>query len=95
MREGKYESSGTVGTALTFLLIGLGAGAVIAMLFSPEDGRQMRRKLRRQYDNACETFDDWKDNARDLADDVIERGSDIADDLRDRVTPFTRQTRRR
>jgi gas vesicle protein len=93
MREGKYESSGTVGTALTFLLIGLGAGAVIGMLFSPKDGRQMRRELRRQYQNARETFGDWRENARDFADDVMERGSDIADDLRDRVTPFTKQIR--
>jgi len=95
MREGKYESSGTVGTALTFLLIGLGAGTVIGMLFSPKDGRQMRRQLRRQYENARETFDDWKGNARDFADDVIERGSHFSDDLHDRVTPFTKQIRRR
>ena len=95
MREGKYESSGTVGTALTFLLIGLGAGTVIGMLFSPKDGRQMRRQLRRQYENARETFDDWKGNARDFADDVIDRGSHFSDDLRDRVTPFTKQIRRR
>ena len=97
MREGTYEGGGTVGTALTFLLIGLGAGAVIAMLFSPKDGRQMRRELRRQYDNARETFDDWKGNARDFADDVIERGSDFASDfagdLRDRVTPLAKQIR--
>jgi gas vesicle protein len=91
MREGKYESSGTVGTALTFLLIGLGAGAVIGMLFSPKEGRHIRRGLRRQYDNARETFGDWGGNARDFADDVIERGSDFADDLRERVSPFAKQ----
>ena len=95
MREGKYEANGTVGTALTFLLIGLGAGAMIGVLFSPKDGRHMRRDLRRHYSNARDTFGDWKENARDFADDVIERGSDMADDLRDRVTPFTKQVWRR
>jgi gas vesicle protein len=95
MREGKYDASGPVGTALTFLLIGLGAGTVIGMLFSPKEGRHMRRDLRRQYKSARETFDDWKETARDFADDVIERGSDLADDLRDHVTPFTKQIRRR
>ena len=95
MREGKYEGGGNVGTALTFLLIGLGAGTVIGMLFAPKAGRQMRRDLRRGYETARETFDDWKENARDFAEDVMERGSDFADDLRERVTPLAKQAKRR
>ncbi len=97
MREGKYESEGgsNVGTAITFLLIGLGAGAVVGMLLAPKTGRQMRRDLRRGYDSARETIDDWKDTARDFAEDVVERGGDIADDLRDRVTPLAKAVRRR
>jgi len=97
MREGKYESEGgsNVGTAITFLLIGLGAGAVVGMLLAPKTGRQMRRDLRRGYDSARETIDDWKDTARDFAEEVVERGSDIADDLRDRVTPLAKAVRRR
>ena len=94
MREGKYESSGNLGTAITFLLIGLGAGAVVGMLFAPKAGRQMRRDLLRGYDNARETLDDWKDTAKEFADDAIERGSDLADDLRDRVKPLTKAIRR-
>ncbi len=96
MREGKYESDrgSTVGTAITFLLIGLGAGAVVGMLLAPKTGRQMRRDLRRGYDNAKETFDDWKDTARDFAEDAMERGSDFAEDLRERVTPLTKGIRR-
>lgn len=94
MREGKYESSGNVGTAITFLLIGLGAGAVIGMLFAPKAGRQMRRDLRRGYENARETFDDWKESARDFAEEAMERGSDLADDLKERVRPLARGIRR-
>src|SRR6266704_6888152 len=95
MREGKYESGGSnVGTAITFLLIGLGAGAVVGMLFAPKAGRQMRRDLRRGYENARETFDEFKENARDFAEDAIERGSDLADELRERVTPVTKAIRR-
>ena len=94
MREGKYESSGNVGTAITFLLIGLGAGAVVGMLFAPKAGRQMRRDLLRGYDNARETLDDWKNTAKEFAEDAIERGSDLADDLRDRVKPLTKAIRR-
>jgi len=94
MREGKYEGGSNVGTAITFLLIGLGAGAVVGMLFAPKAGRQMRRDLRRGYENARETFDEFKENARDFAEDAIERGSDLADELRDRVTPLTKAIRR-
>jgi gas vesicle protein len=94
MREGKYESSGNVGTAITFLLIGLGAGAVVGMLFAPKAGRQMRRDLRKGYDNARDTFDDWKETAKDFADEAIERGSDIADEVRDRVRPLAKAIRR-
>ena len=96
MQEGKYESDGSrVGTAITFLLIGLGAGAVVGMLLAPKTGRQMRRDLRHGYDSARETIDDWKDTARDFAEEVVERGTDIADDLRDRVTPLAKAVRRR
>ena len=93
MREGRYES-GNVGTAITFLLIGLGAGAVVGMLFAPKTGRQLRRDLRRGYASARDTFDDWKETARDFAEDAIDRGSDFADDLRERVRPLGRGIRR-
>jgi len=97
MREGKYESSegSTAGTAITFLLIGLGAGAVIGLLFAPKAGKQMRKELRRKYDDARETLDDWKDDAKDLAEDALERGQEIADDLRDRVAPLAAAMKRR
>ncbi len=96
MREGRYEADqgSRVGTAITFLLIGLGAGAVVGMLFAPKTGRQMRRDLRRGYETARDTLDDWKESARDFAEEAIERGSDFADDLRDRVKPLARGIRR-
>jgi gas vesicle protein len=95
MSEGRYESSGNVGTAITFLLIGLGAGAVVGMLFAPKTGREMRKDLRRGYDNARETIDDWKETAQEFAEEAMERGSDLADDLKERVRPLARGIRRR
>jgi gas vesicle protein len=64
------------------------------MLFAPKAGREMRRDLRRGYDNARETFDDWKETARDFAEEAIDRGSDLADDLKERMRPLTRGIRR-
>jgi gas vesicle protein len=91
MREGNYEASepGRLGTAITFLLIGLGAGTLIGLMFAPKPGKQMRKELRRRYRDARETIEDWKD----AAGEAVERGAGIADDLRDRVTPLARAVR--
>ena len=96
MTEGRYESDrgSNVGTAITFLLIGLGAGTVVGMLLAPKAGRQLRRDLRKGYESARETFDDWKETARDFAEDAVERGSEMAEDFADRVRPLARGIRR-
>jgi gas vesicle protein len=103
MRLGKYESSNsnTVGTAITFLLIGLGAGALAGLLLAPKTGKQLRRDLKRGYDDAKDTLDDWteeaKDRVRDVQDrvrDAAERGADLADSLREKVEPLRRAMNR-
>jgi gas vesicle protein len=97
MKEGSYEASeqGRVGTAITFLLIGLGAGTVIGLLCAPKPGKQMRKELRRRYEDARETIEDWKEEAKEVAEEAMERGAEIADDLRDRVTPLGKAIRRK
>ncbi len=42
MTTGRYESSESshIGTAITFLLIGLGAGALAGLLLAPKTGKQ-------------------------------------------------------
>ncbi len=97
MRFGNYESSeGTnLGTAVTFFLIGLGAGAITALAFAPKTGKQFRKDLKRGYGDAKDTLQDWSDDARDKVRDakervrgVAERGADLADELRERVEPL-------
>lgn len=97
MQEGNYEAAeqGRVGTAITFLLIGLGAGTLIGLLFAPKPGKQMRKELRRRYQDARETIEDWKDDAREAAEEALERGAEMAEELRDRVTPLTKAVRRK
>ena len=83
MRSGKYESSeGTAGTAITFLLIGLGVGAALGLLLAPKSGRQLRKDLRRSYDDALETASEWTDEAKDRFEEVVEKGADFADEVR-------------
>jgi gas vesicle protein len=103
MRFGRYESSesSNIGTAVTFLLIGIGAGALAALVLAPKTGKQFRRDLKRGYEDARDTLQDWKDEAQDRARDVkervrgvAERGADIAEEMRGRVEPLKRAINR-
>jgi len=99
MSSGRYESSegNSIGTAITFLLIGLGAGALVALALAPKTGKQFRRDLKRGYNDARDTLEDWTEEAKDRvreakerARDVAERGANLAEDLREKVEPLRR-----
>jgi gas vesicle protein len=97
MRIGKYEASEAghaAGTAVTFLLIGLGAGALLGMLLAPKAGKQMRKELRRKFDSARDTMDEWTDDAKEFAEEAMERGAEFADEVRERVAPLKNAIRR-
>jgi len=82
------------GLALTFLFVGLGAGALVALLLAPKEGKKTRRILRRKYEDAMDAINDWKETAEDL----FERGGDWAENARDtareKVEPLRRMVRR-
>lgn len=94
MHGGKYESSSSVGTAVTFLMIGLGIGTVVGLLLAPKPGRQLRKDLRRSYDDAVETASDWTDEVRDRFEDVVKKGGDFAEEVRAQAKPFSDLLRR-
>jgi gas vesicle protein len=85
MKFGKYESSeySNIGTAVTFLMIGLGAGALVALLLAPKTGKQMRRDLRRKFDDARDSLQDWSEEASDRVQDAVGRSAEWADELRE------------
>ncbi len=101
--SGRYESSegSNIGTAITFLLIGLGAGALAGLLLAPKTGKQMRRDLQRGYEDAKENFGDWadeaKDRVREVSDrvkDAASRGVEFAEDLREKAEPLRKAIKR-
>lgn len=103
MASGRYESyeGSHIGTAVTFLLIGLGAGTLLGLLLAPKTGKQLRKDLRRGYEDARESFDEWADEAKDRVREVGERvrdaaarGAEVAEDLRDKVEPLRRAINR-
>jgi len=87
-RFGDYQPSdrSTASTAITFLFIGLGIGALAALLFAPKSGRQMRKLLRRKYEDAREQADDLIERGSEL----FERGSEFAHTATEKVKPFAR-----
>jgi len=107
MRIGRYESSesSNIGTAITFLLIGLGAGALAGLLLAPKSGKQMRRDLQRGFEDAKDTLGDWADEAkdrvreagdrvRDVASKGVDMATDLNKDLREKVEPLRRAINR-
>ena len=87
-RFGEYQASdrSAVGTALTFLFIGLGVGALAALLFAPKTGKQMRRMLRHRYDDALEGAEDLVERGGEW----VKRGSEFAEEVKDRVSPVSK-----
>jgi gas vesicle protein len=100
---GEYRSSDRsgFGTGLVLLLIGLGLGAATALLMTPKTGKQLRRNLRRRYEDAMELMDDWQGNAGDFvsrgskwAGKARDRGADWAGTAREKVKPIGRALRK-
>jgi gas vesicle protein len=91
-RFGDYQASdrSAVGLAITFLFIGLGAGALAALLFAPKSGKQIRKVLRRKYENAKDVFEDWQEQAGD----VMEKGAEWANTAKEKVAPIAKAVRR-
>jgi gas vesicle protein len=102
-RFGDYQPSdrSSIGLAITFLFIGLGAGALAALLFAPKTGKQIRRELRRKYESAKDVIEDLQEQAGD----VIEKGSEWASNAKDwantaretakeKVAPFAKAVKR-
>lgn len=56
---------------LAYFLIGVGVGAVVALLFAPKSGRELREDIadrtRRGMDKASEAYHATRERARELA----------------------------
>ncbi len=89
--EGEYRSSeANIGVGLTLLFVGLALGALTALLLAPKTGKQMRRTLRRKYEDARDAVEDFGDQAGDW----IDKGSEWADKAKSRVAPLTKPFQR-
>ncbi len=81
--ESHTENRGTLGIGLTLLFVGIGIGAIAALLYAPDSGRKTRRKIRRTYEDARDAVNQWSERAVDWA-------TDARDEAAERVKPFRR-----
>ena len=81
----RYEntSSGGVMSTITYLLIGGGIGAALALLFAPKAGADLRGDIsdvtRRGYDKTADLAQRAKDQSVDLYNTVTAKAGDLLD----------------
>src|ERR687888_779417 len=78
------------GTRLTYFVIGATVGAVVALLFAPKSGRELREDLadatRKGVDRARETGSQLSTRAGEYYDAAASRAGELASSARDAVS---------
>jgi gas vesicle protein len=82
----EYEQSNSrnLSVGLTMLFIGLAAGSLVTLLLTPKTGKQLRRTLRKKYEDAREVLEDIGDQAGDW----IDKGAEWADKAKSKMPPL-------
>jgi gas vesicle protein len=85
-RYGDYveKESGNAANIVASLLIGIGIGALISLVFAPKSGQETRELLRRKYSDTVRGLSRQAGNLR-------RRGADLAGATRNKVMPFARR----
>jgi len=66
------------GSSLAFLLLGMGVGAGLALLFAPKSGKEVRRYLVRRAEDGRDYLTAVGKELRRQAEDVVEMGKEWA-----------------
>ena len=94
-RFGEYQPSegSPWGLGITLLLVGLGAGALTALLLAPTSGRQARKKLRRKYEDTMDTLNERADEWKERGADWIGKAKDFAGNIRPKAEEAAEKVR--
>ena len=92
--HGEYQPAdrNLTGVAVAFFLVGAAVGAGIALLVAPQSGKQTRRMLRRQYEDASETIAEKAGTIRERGSEIVEEAKERVAEVREKVAPFTRRS---
>ena len=69
------------GHYLGFLLVGMGVGAGLALLFAPQSGKDTRKYLARRAEEGSDYVTSVGKGLRDKAEEAVGRGKDWASKL--------------
>src|SRR2546426_9729477 len=93
----RRDSGDSISTRLTYLLIGGGIGAIIALLFAPKSGQELRGDLadatRKGIDRSREAAQQLGDRAGEYYEATRERASELYSTASDKVGDVARTAR--
>ncbi len=72
----------SVGNGIAYFMAGLGIGAVIALLFAPQSGEEMREMLGQRVEQGKEYVNEQSKAVRRRAEDLVTEGRRRAEDLK-------------
>jgi len=97
MRDEYRRDDANVSTKLTYLLIGGGIGAVIALLFAPKSGEELRGDIadatRKGLEKGRETAAQLQDKAGEYYEVSRERASELYQNASDKAGAFKEKAR--
>jgi gas vesicle protein len=78
--------SDSVGSRVSFFVVGLGIGAIIGILFAPKSGEETRDYLSAKADEGRDYAQQKARELRERAEDLLERSKEIMARQKDAVT---------
>jgi gas vesicle protein len=70
-------SYNSIGTKLTYLMLGLGIGAAVALLFAPQSGEKTRKKIAEKAQEGKDFVASTGRELRKQAEDLVDQGKDL------------------
>ncbi len=93
----RRDSGDSISTRLTYLLIGGGIGAILALLFAPKSGEELRGDIadatRKGIDRSREAAQQLSDRAGEYYEATRERASELYSQAAEKVTETAKTAR--
>ena len=97
MGNDDYRGGDSISTRLTYLLIGGGIGAILALLFAPKSGEELRGDIadatRRGIDKSREAAQQLSDRAGEYYESTRERASELYSQAAEKVGDVAKTAR--
>ena len=92
--QGDYQPAdrNLTGIAVAFFLVGAAVGAGIALLVAPQSGKQTRRLLQRQYEDAAEAIAEKAGAIRERGREMVDEAKEKVAEAREKIAPFAKRS---